>query len=78
MTRSLNVLSKILGLTASSNPHEAKAAEAKLEQQLLARGITKEQLEQQLDMATVDEEIEVMSFRYGAPYKRVSSGIYYS
>ena len=75
MTRSLNVLSKILGLTASSNPHEAKAAEAKLEQQLLARGITKEQLEQQLDMATVDEEIEVMSFRYGAPYKRVDPAV---
>ena len=29
--RSLSVLSKILGLTASSNPHEAKAAEEKLE-----------------------------------------------
>ena len=58
MTRSLNVLSKILGLTASSNPHEAKAAEAKLEQQLLARGITKEQLEKQLDMQTVEEDLE--------------------
>ena len=34
MTRSLNVLSKILALTASTNPNEAKAAEAKLEQQL--------------------------------------------
>ena len=32
--RSLSVLSKILGLTASSNPHEAKAAEEKLEKQL--------------------------------------------
>ena len=75
MTRSLNVLSKILGLTASSNPHEAKAAEAKLEQQLLARGITKEQLEAQLDMSTVDEEIEVMAFRYGAPYKRIDPAV---
>jgi|TARA_Y100000052_G_scaffold13983_1_gene13662 hypothetical protein len=75
MTRSLNVLSKILGLTASSNPHEAKAAEAKLEQQLLARGITKEQLEQQLDMSTVDEDIEVMAFRYGAPYKRIDPAV---
>ena len=75
MTRSLNVLSKILGLTASSNPHEAKAAEAKLEQQLLARGITKEQLEQQLDMATVEEDIEVMAFRYGAPYKRIDPAV---
>ena len=28
MTRSLNVLSKILALTASTNPNEAKAAEA--------------------------------------------------
>ena len=34
MARSLSVLSKILGLTASSNPHEAKLAEEKLEQQL--------------------------------------------
>ena len=33
MSRSLNVLSKILGLTASTNPNEAAAAEAKLEQQ---------------------------------------------
>ena len=37
MARSLSVLSKILGLTASSNPHEAKLAEEKLEQQLQAR-----------------------------------------
>ena len=50
MTRSLSVLSKILGLTASSNVHEARLAEEKLEQQLQARGITREQLEQQLDM----------------------------
>ena len=71
MARSLSVLSKILGLTASSNPHEAKLAEEKLEQQLQARGITKEQLEQQLDMSTVDEEIEAISFRYGQPYKRI-------
>ena len=71
MARSLSVLSKILGLTASSNPHEAKLAEEKLEQQLQARGITREQLEQQLDMSTVDEEIEAISFRYGQPYKRI-------
>jgi len=71
MTRSLSVLSKILGLTASSNVHEARLAEEKLEQQLQARGITREQLEQQLDMATVDEEIEAISFRYGKPYKRI-------
>ena len=71
MARSLSVLSKILGLTASSNPHEAKLAEEKLEQQLQARGITREQLEQQLDMSTVDEEIEAISFRYGKPYKRI-------
>ena len=71
MTRSLSVLSKILGLTASSNVHEARLAEEKLEQQLQARGITREQLEQQLDMETVDEEIEAISFRYGKPYKRI-------
>ena len=71
MARSLSVLSKILGLTTSSNPNERRAAEEKLEQQLQARGITKEQLEQQLDMSTVDEEIEAISFRYGQPYKRI-------
>ena len=71
MTRSLSVLSKILGLTSSSNPHERRAAEEKLEKQLLAKGITREQLEQQLDMATVEEEIEAISFRYGQPYKRI-------
>ena len=54
MARSLSVLSKILGLTASSNPNERRAAEEKLEQQLQARGITRQQLEQQLDMSTVD------------------------
>lgn len=75
MTRSLSVLSKILGLTESSNPHERRAAEEKLEKQLLAKGITREQLEQQLDMATVDEEIEAISFRYGRPYKRVDPAV---
>ena len=75
MARSLSVLSKILGLTASSNPHEARLAEEKLEQQLQARGITREQLEQQLDMSTVDEEIEAISFRYGQPYKRVDPAV---
>ena len=71
MTRSLSVLSKILGLTTSSNPNEARAAEEKLEQQLQARGITRQQLENSLDMSTVDEEIEAISFRYGKPYKRI-------
>jgi len=75
MARSLSVLSKILGLTASSNPHEARLAEEKLEQQLQARGITREQLEHQLDMSTVDEEIEAISFRYGQPYKRVDPAV---
>ena len=75
MTRSLSVLSKILGLTASSNVHEARLAEEKLEQQLQARGITRKQLEQQLDMSTVDEEIKATSFRYGQPYKRVDPAI---
>jgi len=71
MTRSLSVLSKILGLTASSNVHEARLAEEKLEQQLQARGISREDLEKQLDMSSVDEEIEAISFRYGQPYKRI-------
>ena len=75
MARSLSVLSKNLGLTASSNPNERRAAEEKLEQQLQARGITREQLEQQLDMSTVDEEIEAISFRYGQPYKRVDPAV---
>ena len=75
MTRSLTVLSKILGLTASSNPNEARAAEEKLEQQLKARGISREQLESTLDMSTVDEEIEAISFRYGKPYKRIDPAV---
>ena len=70
MTRSITVLSKILALTASTNEHEAKLAEQKLEQQLAARGITLEQLEQQIgDTSVLDEEIEVIAFRYGTPYK---------
>tara|TARA_R100000655_G_scaffold7848_1_gene20875 strand:+ start:5531 stop:6316 length:786 start_codon:yes stop_codon:yes gene_type:complete len=77
MSRSLNVLSKILGLTASTNPHEAKLAEEKLEQQLAAKGITREQLEQQLDMQTVEENIEATSFRYGDPYKRIDPATQY-
>ncbi len=77
MSRSLNVLSKILGLTASTNPNEAKLAEEKLEQQLAAKGITREQLEQQLDMQTVEENIEATSFRYGDPYKRIDPATQY-
>ena len=77
MSRSLNVLSKILGLTTSTNPNEAKAAEEKLEQQLAARGISREQLEQQLDMATVEQDIEATSFRYGDPYKRIDPATQY-
>ena len=76
MTRSLNVLSKILALTASTNPNEAKAAEAKLEQQLKAKGITLEQLEQQIgDTSVLDEEIEVIAFRWGTPYKRIDPAV---
>ena len=76
MSRSLNVLSKILALTASTNPNEAKAAEAKLEQQLKARGITLEQLEQQIgDTSVLDEEIEVIAFRWGTPYKRIDPAV---
>ena len=76
MTRSLNVLSKILALTASTNPNEAKAAEAKLEQQQKAKGITLEQLEQQIgDTSVLDEEIEVIAFRWGTPYKRIDPAV---
>ena len=76
MSRSLNVLSKILALTASTNPNEAKAAEAKLEQQLKAKGITLEQLEQQIgDTSVLDEEIEVIAFRWGTPYKRIDPAV---
>ena len=76
MTRSLNVLSKILALTASTNPNEAKAAEAKLEQQLKAKGISLEQLEQQIgDTSILDEEIEVIAFRWGTPYKRIDPAV---
>ena len=76
MSRSLNVLSKILALTASTNPNEAAAAEAKLEQQLAARGITLEQLEQQIgDTSVLDEEIEVIAFRWGTPYKRIDPAV---
>lgn len=77
MSRSLNVLSKILGLTASTNPNEAKAAEEKLEQQLAARGISREDLEKSLDMQTVEENIEATSFRYGDPYKRIDPATQY-
>ena len=76
MTRSITVLSKILALTASTNEHEAKLAEQKLEQQLAARGITLEQLEQQIgDTSVLDEEIEVIAFRYGTPYKRIDPAV---
>tara|TARA_B100001778_G_scaffold314686_1_gene300153 strand:- start:5 stop:832 length:828 start_codon:yes stop_codon:yes gene_type:complete len=76
MTRSITVLSKILALTASTNEHEAKLAEQKLEQQLAARGITLEQLEQQIgDTSVLDEEIEVIAFRWGTPYKRIDPAV---
>ena len=77
MSRSLNVLSKILVLTTSTNPNEAAAAEAKLEQQLKARGISREDLEKSLDMQTVEQNIEATSFRYGQPYKRIDPATQY-
>ena len=77
MSRSLNVLSKILGLTTSTNPNEAAAADAKLEQQLKARGISREDLEKSLDMQTVEQNIEATSFRYGQPYKRIDPATQY-
>ena len=77
MARSLSVLQKILFLTESSNPNEARAAEEKLEQQLLEKGITKEQLEQMLEnqMSAIDEQIEAISFRYGKRYKRIDPAV---
>ena len=77
MARSLSVLQKILFLTASSNPNEARAAEEKLEQQLAEKGITKDQLEQMLQdqMSVVDEQIEAISFRYGKRYKRIDPAV---
>ena len=77
MSRSLNVLSKILGLTTSTNPNEAAAAETKLAQQLKARGISREDLEKSLDMQTVEQNIEATSFRYGQPYKRIDPATQY-
>ena len=47
----------------------------KLEQQLLAKGITKEQLEKQLDTSTVEEDLEANNFTYGKPYKRVDPAV---
>ena len=77
MSRSLSVLQKILFLTDSSNPYEARAAEEKLEQQLLEKGISKDQLEQMLQdqMSVVEEQIEAISFRYGKRYKRIDPAV---
>ena len=70
--RDTSFLGKLLALTESTNEHEANLAKAKLEQQLEKRGINLEQLEAQLgDMSVVEEEIEVIAFRWGTPYKRI-------
>lgn len=74
--RDNSFLGKLLALTESTNEHEANLAKAKLEQQLEKRGINLDQLEQQLgDMSVVEEEIEVIAFRYGQPYKRVDPAV---
>ena len=74
--RDTSFLGKLLALTESTNPHEADLAKAKLEQQLEKRGINLEQLEAQLgDMSVVDEEIEVIAFRFGTPYKRIDPAV---
>lgn len=74
--RNTSFLGKLLALTESTNPHEANLAKAKLEQQLEKRGINLDQLEQQLgDMSVVEEDIEVIAFRYGQPYKRVDPAV---
>ena len=74
--RDTSFLGKLLALTESTNKHEADLAKAKLEQQLEKRGINLEQLEAQLgDMSVVDEEIEVIAFRFGTPYKRIDPAV---
>jgi len=74
--RDTSFLGKLLALTESTNEHEANLAKAKLQQQLEKRGINLDQLEQQLgDMSVVEEEIEVISFRYGQPYKRIDPAV---
>jgi len=74
--RDTSFLGKLLALTESTNPHEANLAKTKLQQQLEKRGINLDQLEQQLgDMSVVEEEIEVISFRYGQPYKRIDPAV---
>ena len=74
--RDTSFLGKLLALTESTNEHEANLAKAKLEQQLEKRGINLEELEAQLgDMSVVDEEIEVIAFRFGTPYKRIDPAV---
>ena len=74
--RDTSFLGKLLALTESTNKHEADLAKTKLEQQLEKRGINLEQLEQQLgDMSVVEEEIEVIAFRFGSPYKRIDPAV---
>ena len=74
--RDTSFLGKLLALTESTNKHEADLAKTKLQQQLEKRGINLEDLEQQLgDMSVVDEDIEVIAFRYGTPYKRVDPAV---
>ena len=74
--RDTSFLGKLLALTESTNKHEAELAKAKLEQQLEKKGINLEQLEQQLgDMSVIDEEIEVIAFRFGTPYKRIDPAV---
>ena len=74
--RDTSFLGKLLALTESTNKHEADLAKTKLQQQLVKRGIDLDQLEQQLgDMSVVEEEIEVIAFRYGTPYKRVDPAV---
>ena len=74
--RDTSFLGKLLALTESTNEHEANLAKTKLQEQLEKRGIDLDQLEQQLgDMSVVDEEIEVIAFRYGQPYKRIDPAV---
>lgn len=58
MRDTYSFLGKLLGLTTSSNPNERNAAEAKLQQQLTKRGMTLEELENNLKDNDQDEDLQ--------------------
>jgi hypothetical protein len=58
MADSFQFLSKLLGMTNSTNENESAVAEAKLEEQLLKRGITKDQLEKKVEEGIEDPTLK--------------------